>query len=262
MDTPLSLHFSLPDAMNFIFHPDQKPYPPNPSISILADQGSWMRPFEIPPTFYEYTTDFRFPLFIALLYVLIISSLNNLNSHCKSQWAFSQTNTFKIVVIIHNLGLMAFSGWAFLGVIQVIKSCLPEQHDEHYLINVVEVLCQNHSPRGLGQGYSTYKPPRMNQAGQGEVIFDVGLPRMWARGFGYFAWFLYMSKIYEFVDTLLVIAKGRRGSFLQVYHHTGALLCSWIGYRYMVPAFMVGALFNTFIHTFMVRGIPRAGLQS
>ena len=43
----------------------------------------------------------------------------------------------------------------------------------------------------------------------------------WNEGFGFWANIFYISKYYEFVDSWILILKGKECSFLQVYHHTG-----------------------------------------
>mmetsp|Transcript_14836 Transcript_14836/g.22330 ORF Transcript_14836/g.22330 Transcript_14836/m.22330 type:complete len:269 (-) Transcript_14836:157-963(-) len=62
----------------------------------------------------------------------------------------------------------------------------------------------------------------------------------------------YISKFYEFIDTWIVIMKGRRPIFLQVYHHAGIVILMWL---FVVTKSTGGGLiiltFNSFIHTLM-----------
>lgn len=61
----------------------------------------------------------------------------------------------------------------------------------------------------------------------------------------------YLSKYYEFMDTFVLIWKGRKPSFLQKYHHIGAAIGMWIiitghthtGFVFVIP--------NSFIHSIM-----------
>jgi hypothetical protein len=53
------------------------------------------------------------------------------------------------------------------------------------------------------------------------------------------------------VDTAVILAKGKQASFLQYYHHAGALLCMWAGVRYMSPPFWSSVTFNSGVHTLM-----------
>jgi len=69
--------------------------------------------------------------------------------------------------------------------------------------------------------------------------------------FGFWANLFYLSKYYEFIDTLIVIAKGRRPITLQVFHHCGAVFGMW---ALNVTRSSAGYLFvveNSFIHTIM-----------
>jgi GNS1/SUR4 family len=46
-------------------------------------------------------------------------------------------------------------------------------------------------------------------------------------GLGAWATAFYISKYYEFVDTWILIFKGKDASFLQVYHHAGIAFIFW-----------------------------------
>ena len=61
----------------------------------------------------------------------------------------------------------------------------------------------------------------------------------------------YISKIYEFIDTFIIILKGRKPSFLQTFHHAGIVLLMW---GFTVTSNSVVAIivcFNSFIHFLM-----------
>ncbi|KAE8363794.1 GNS1/SUR4 family-domain-containing protein [Aspergillus caelatus] len=45
--------------------------------------------------------------------------------------------------------------------------------------------------------------------------------------FVFIGWTSYMSKFYEFIDTAIILAKGRQASLLHIYHHAGVILVSW-----------------------------------
>ena len=45
---------------------------------------------------------------------------------------------------------------------------------------------------------------------------------MWVeKGFSFWAFHFYISKFYEFLDTWIIILKGKKVSFLQEFHHAG-----------------------------------------
>eukprot|EP01083_Nonionella_stella_P074179 201086_1 len=67
----------------------------------------------------------------------------------------------------------------------------------------------------------------------------------------YWVWLFYLSKYYEFIDTFILIWKNKKVSFLQAFHHIGAVMSMWIvvatkshtAYCFVIP--------NSFIHSFM-----------
>lgn len=61
----------------------------------------------------------------------------------------------------------------------------------------------------------------------------------------------YISKYYEFIDTWIVLLKGRVPIFLQTYHHAGIVILMWLlTLTYSTPVIVVLCL-NSFIHTLM-----------
>ena len=69
--------------------------------------------------------------------------------------------------------------------------------------------------------------------------------------FGYWSYLFYLSKYWEFIDTWIVMARGRKPIFLQEYHHIGAVIGMW---GITVTKSSAGYLFivqNSFIHTIM-----------
>lgn len=61
----------------------------------------------------------------------------------------------------------------------------------------------------------------------------------------------YISKYYEFIDTWIVLLKGRIPMFLQTYHHAGIVVLMW---GFVVTSNTSGLIilcFNSFIHTLM-----------
>ncbi|GMI31968.1 hypothetical protein TrCOL_g13261 [Triparma columacea] len=73
----------------------------------------------------------------------------------------------------------------------------------------------------------------------------------WNEGFGFWANIFYISKYYEFVDSWILILKGKECSFLQVYHHTGIAIAMWLGTRSEANWLLWVAVLNSFIHTLM-----------
>ncbi|KAJ5279302.1 hypothetical protein N7478_004674 [Penicillium angulare] len=59
-----------------------------------------------------------------------------------------------------------------------------------------------------------------------------------------------MSKYYEVIDTLIILAKGKKSSMLQTYHHAGIILCGWATVVYDSPCALVAGI-NVLVHTLM-----------
>lgn len=87
---------------------------------------------------------------------------------------------------------------------------------------------------------------------------DSAQGRFWNEGLAFYGWIFYLSKFYEVLDTLIILAKGKQSSTLQTYHHAGAMLCMWAGIRYMASPIWVFAFVNSAIHAMMVSPPPPA----
>ncbi|KAM0787310.1 hypothetical protein ACM66B_007084 [Microbotryomycetes sp. NB124-2] len=65
------------------------------------------------------------------------------------------------------------------------------------------------------------------------------------------AWLFYVSKFYEVVDTMVILAKGKKVGMLQSYHHFGAMLTMFSAYRTSATPVWVFVVFNSGIHAIM-----------
>ena len=74
---------------------------------------------------------------------------------------------------------------------------------------------------------------------------------LWHNGLGAWAVIFYLSKYYEFVDTWILVLKGKPASFLQVYHHTGIAFIMWAAVASQSAWLLFVVLLNAFIHTLM-----------
>lgn len=73
----------------------------------------------------------------------------------------------------------------------------------------------------------------------------------WQSGLGAWATIFYISKFYEFMDTWILVLKGKEASFLQVYHHAGIVFCMWGGVVCQSAWLLFVVCLNSVIHTFM-----------
>jgi undecaprenyl pyrophosphate phosphatase UppP len=67
----------------------------------------------------------------------------------------------------------------------------------------------------------------------------------------FWTWLFYISKYYEIIDTLILHANKRPASFLQMYHHAGAIICCWMLSTVQTHLPWIFVVLNSFIHTFM-----------
>lgn len=141
-----------------------------------------------------------------------------------------------------------------------LRVSLPEIDQDWKLSKTVDAFCKLHGPRGAGNA-ATYNTTtsawtmtnrlfHLAADGLGPESTDVG--RIWNEGLAFYGWLFYLSKFYEVVDTMIILAKGKKSSLLQTYHHAGAMLCMWAGIRYMSPPIWMFVLVNSGIHAIMV----------
>lgn len=74
---------------------------------------------------------------------------------------------------------------------------------------------------------------------------------LWRNGLGAWSLVFYISKYYEFVDTWILVYKGKPASFLQVYHHTGIAFIMWCAVASQSAWLLFVVLLNAMIHTAM-----------
>eukprot|EP00617_Octactis_speculum_P025648 CAMPEP_0185769824 /NCGR_PEP_ID=MMETSP1174-20130828/56088_1 /TAXON_ID=35687 /ORGANISM="Dictyocha speculum, Strain CCMP1381" /LENGTH=257 /DNA_ID=CAMNT_0028455035 /DNA_START=36 /DNA_END=809 /DNA_ORIENTATION=- len=72
-----------------------------------------------------------------------------------------------------------------------------------------------------------------------------------ATSFGYWSCIFYVSKFYEFVDSWILVLKGKDPSFLQVYHHTGIAIAMYLATQFKCNWLLWVVCLNSFIHTLM-----------
>ena len=190
----------------------------------------------------------------------LVTYLNSVNkSRNYKPWSFSRTSVFKALVLIHNVFLAVYSAWTCLGLINALHLSVYDPRGEYGLAGTLDSLCKMHGPRGLGDaaaynsstsawGFTNH----LLHLGQGTTnpdTMDVG--RIWNEGLAFYGWFFYVSKFYETLDTFIILAKGKKSSFLQSYHHAGAMLAMWSGIRYMSPPIWMFVMVNSGLHAIM-----------
>ena len=254
---PATVRIGLPPASLLKFPPDDLPSVlPAPHLP----EPTWYQPFNIPDDFYAQLLDIRVPVTIASLYAVTVVLLNRVNKRRGYKpWSFSQTRWFKLFVILHNVFLAVYSAWTFAAMFRAFKNSFPDSDDPNGLVGTVDSMCKINGPRGYGNAavYNTTTDQWVMTNTQFSLA-EGGVPdpaeqgRLWNKGLAYLGWIFYLSKFYEVFDTAIILAKGKKSSTLQTYHHTGAMMCMWAGIRYIAAPIWIFTLVNSAIHAMMV----------
>jgi hypothetical protein len=242
-------------------------FPPADLPSTLSPPSrdfSLAHPFAIPPSIYNGVLSFYVPVTVALLYLTAVTAVGRYNdSRNHKPWAISRTRSFAVFVVVHNILLTLYSAWTFVGLVNALTTSLDGVVADNGLVGVVDTLCKINGPRGLGDA-ATFNAStgtwglsnRLLKLDTNNMPDSTDRGRIWNEGLAFYGWIFYLSKFYEIVDTLIVLAKGKRSSFLQTYHHAGAMICMWASIRYMAAPVWMFVLVNSFIHTLMVSSSP------
>lgn len=270
-----SIHLRLPPLSLFKFPPDPVPY----ALPPPSDERTFKSPFPIDATLYNAVLDWRVPVTIASVYAVTVTVWNKLNRDRNHRpWAISKTRAFRAFVILHNIALALFSALTFVAMMRALRHSWPGRYERHGfgiwwptwrtengLAGAADALCKPNGPRGLGDAayfnatsnvWET-KNTLIHLAENGSPDpTDVG--RLWNEGVSFWGWFFYLSKFYEVLDTAIILLKGKRSSFLQTYHHAGAMFCMWAGIRYMSPPIWMFCWLNSGIHALMVGSLKQS----
>ncbi|KAL8649995.1 MAG: hypothetical protein Q9226_005330 [Calogaya cf. arnoldii] len=219
---------------------------------------SFATPFNVSSDVYNNALNGYIPVVIASVYVVAALYWNILNKRRDHKpWSFSKTNTFYLLVFIHNSLLAAYSAWTFFGLLSAFNNTWPGWEGEHKVPRIVDSLCKIHGPRGYGSA-ATYNSDKGAWAFTDRTMkLDQALPdttdvgRLWNEGLVFYGWLFYLSKFYEVLDSAVILAKGKSTTRMQVFHHAGAMICTWAGIRYMSPPIWMFVFINSGIHAWM-----------
>eukprot|EP01120_Amphizonella_sp_Union-15-10_P007816 TRINITY_DN2685_c0_g1_i3.p1 TRINITY_DN2685_c0_g1~~TRINITY_DN2685_c0_g1_i3.p1 ORF type:complete len:158 (-),score=14.64 TRINITY_DN2685_c0_g1_i3:41-514(-) len=78
----------------------------------------------------------------------------------------------------------------------------------------------------------------------------------------FWVYVFFLSKYYEFLDTVFILLKKNDPGFLHVYHHILTLLNVWLGMRIQMTFQLLAILINSFVHIFMYYYFTRVTLGS
>lgn len=162
---------------------------------------------------YDLTNEWKFVLSVATIYTVSVK-LANL-SRPRPAAAFTKTATFKWLCVLHNSLLAVYSAWTFCSAVPIIH----RRFSNTSVPAIERICCTNRQ------------------------IFDDGLDRL--------TYLFYLSKFYEVIDTVIILAKGKKSPLLQTYHHAGAMITMFGGSKYQAVPIWLFVVFNSFIHTIM-----------
>jgi hypothetical protein len=245
LEAPSAALFQLPPYQAF------PPIPPAASPSF---------PFTIPDGLYRASLDPRVPITIAATYAVTAKALNVYNKSTDNKpWAISKTTAFRWFVVFHNIFLAVYSAWTFVGMLRGLSGAIVSPMGPNGLAGTVDSFCRFNGAPGIGnsaifdethQRWETVVPGSLDASGAPDRELK---GRLWNDALAFYGWLFYISKFYEVLDTLIILAKGKLSSTLQTYHHAGAMMCMWAGMRYMSVPIWIFPTFNSFIHALMVR---------
>jgi hypothetical protein len=234
-----------------------------PYNSLVSDPPPFLPPskaiFTTSESIYRTILDPRIPVSTALIYTCLVASINEINrKRGNKPWKLSETGVFFYFVVIHNWILVLFSGWTFVGVSRVLLRSFPHLIGTQAVPIIVDSVCKLHGAPGLGNALfynasiSSWVEPTASLSSSYTSAPSGGSGRLWNEGVAMYGFLFYLSKFYEIVDTFIILAKGKRSSTLQIYHHAGIIICMWASVRYMAPPVWLLVLLNSGIHTIMV----------
>ncbi|KAJ2019732.1 hypothetical protein IW146_004622 [Coemansia sp. RSA 922] len=164
---------------------------------------------------YPYAMYWKTPLIVAAAYTVLIMQANPQKPVASRAPPLkrAQSPLFKRLVIGHNVALAVYSLWT--------------------TVMMVSGLFTNLRLHGWHDG-----------------ICDTKFS-MWNTTLFRLSYYFYLSKYYEFIDTLIILYKGRKASTLQMYHHAGAVITMWAGCYYLAVPIAFFVIINSAIHAWM-----------
>ncbi|KAI6359902.1 hypothetical protein MCOR25_006892 [Pyricularia grisea] len=251
------IHWGLPSPALFSFPPKNVPDYITPISAQSHGSSAFVPPFHIPDHVYSAWLDAKVPITIAATYAITIKLLNAYNkSRNKRPWAISKTKAFFWFVVAHNVFLAVYSAWTWWGTLGMLRRSILSPTGPAGWAGTADSFCRVFGPPGIGNGmYYSDVDHRWHSHAHGAPLpagpDRTTSGRMWNEGLAFYGWLFYISKFYEVIDTLIIIAKGKQSSTLQTYHHAGAMMCMWAGMRYMAVPIWTFLFFNSFIHAMM-----------
>ncbi|KAJ1807671.1 hypothetical protein LPJ56_004865, partial [Coemansia sp. RSA 2599] len=162
-------------------------------LRIEPAQGLYVSLSEVPlGEWYPFFMQWQVPVGVSAAYVVLSFYMNSRitsRPSAKSKEPGAKKSIFEpltMLTFVHNVVLAIYSGWTFMN-------AFPP-----FVMGIIN--------KGWFEGLCDLDGSLLNS-----VLFVHN-------------YLFYLSKYYELVDTLIIILKGRKASFLQIYHHAGVIL--------------------------------------
>lgn len=147
-----------------------------------------------------------------LLYILSEKPLEFIRNQVMGE-NFFKGQVFRALVAVHNILLAVFSFLCVQNVLPLVYRHLME-------FGFKSVYCDNDGS-------------------------------LWRAGLGAWSFLFYLSKYWEFIDTWILVLKGKGANFLQVYHHSGIVFIMHGAVASQSAWLLFVVLLNATIHTLM-----------
>ncbi|TBU04449.1 GNS1/SUR4-like fatty acid elongation protein [Hamiltosporidium magnivora] len=166
---------------------------------------------EFKDKFDTFIMDWKTPVISSFLYMAYVQYENKRISQVTPPQR-KKFSLLTLMMVLHNLILCVFSGIVFYKTYNILLDCYKKSTFYNFLNDGNKFL---------------YK----------KMIF-------WTKLF-------YLSKYYEIIDTIILHVNKKRTSFLQMYHHAGAIICCWMLAKCESHVPWIFVVLNSFVHTIM-----------
>ncbi|KAG0438778.1 Elongation of fatty acids protein sre1 [Dictyocoela muelleri] len=160
---------------------------------------------------YELSLNWRTPLTIAIIYIIYVKYMNNKILSAKP-FKRELKSFLTFSMVFHNLAMSAYSLYSTMKVVPEII--------HHYKI----------------QTFHDFLSDR-------QMLLKTKID--------FYIWLFYVSKYYELVDTIILHLNRKQASFLQTYHHAGAILSTFLFTKANSHLGWIFVALNSIVHTIM-----------
>jgi GNS1/SUR4 family len=185
--------------------------------------------------------------FVCLALASYLVGIRLLDVLCGALGTTGESRSFRAFAMIHNLLLGLYSAWSFVAMARILVVSTSFRGGwATYCDDGAESWSVGPAAFVANVSGSTVRP----SSGGGGSLWEAA-DVLTAIPLRTIAWLFYLSKFWEFVDTAILIVKRKPVSFLQSYHHFGAVLTVWVFVVTRCSYIQVFIVMNTFVHAVM-----------